>query len=563
MTQLNKSYVKLLLLSTFAFSTMHVKSQSFFCRLFSRHHHANQTAKDTLTFKDSTSLITFDNASGKPNTDTVRFAKYPPLGNQPTTFTTTQKGNDEVVSKPEDIFNCVSRKVVLSAESTSFMNASYEEQGQHIFPGALYEFNDFLDGSYKEIQAQRNPITISTDNTQLTGASWTEINNPTMATIRDGIVDLTKRFDPKNGATANLRYQIYDYVNNADLSLKISGGIGFGAFSLNNTFKTENKTLHHYLTIDAIKPLYSINVIKPTNGYFSINPMNLKNPVVINSVVYGIRVLANIDVRTTFQSDLDSFVAHFSGVVVTSNIDFEYLKKITDTSTSINCYIVGGPQNSTTAFSINDLKNGITQLLSNVNYSNAKPISYTLSDLQGNVIGVKSATDEITTRECTLKQDTAKLVAASVQFMTGDDDKDEDIDLGIGLYQNTNTKADAVTNSSCSLQQALNGNEFPKPDLLGIASVCYNKYFSSHSTSIPFYFDLTNIVSNGFANGGELLIKHNTNKGDRWDISTVKLNLVFDNGKNIPPITWSFPNSLSLGQGDCLRLQFTSGFSAY
>ncbi|MGN6532707.1 MAG: hypothetical protein ACTHK0_13265 [Ginsengibacter sp.] len=75
-------------------------------------------------------------------------------------------------------YDCHVRIVEINAKSSTFMNADYEAQGQHIYPGAIYNYNDFKTGNYKEITSDRNPIKLLTDVPNITGSTWNVIDNP-------------------------------------------------------------------------------------------------------------------------------------------------------------------------------------------------------------------------------------------------------------------------------------------------------------------------------------------------------------------------------------------------
>lgn len=498
-------------------------SQNIFQRIF--HPHQNRVSVTDPTFTDMTKSIPY--IDGTKNT--VAVEKSPAYANQPTSFK-----KDSVGVEPSTETNCITRKIKINAQSTSFMNASYAEQSQHIYPGAIYEFDKFWDGSFQEINKSRNPIKLSTDNPNMTGSTWVNIDEPSIFTIREGVKKIYDGFNNAIIGTMNLRYQTYEYESKSDLSIRISGGVGFPTFSIENDFKTSQKKYHHYITIDAIKPLFSINAVKSGQTYFSENVSDSKNPIIISSVVYGIRVLANIDIKTETEEEYNKFKARYSGVASHANIDFDYIKSANLNEKTINCYIVGGPGNSTISFTPEELQNGLQKLIAGVTYSTARPISYTLSDLQGNVIGTKSATDEILERDCTPVKAERKVVSAIITWKTGDDNKNNETKYSFGLYQNS-INYSAPSGNTCRDDD--NSKFANREDLVAWHNDCSNVEYNDGENAPTIALALNNTLSsNGFRNGGVLLL-HMDSPNDTWKIANLTLTLQFDDGST-QPISW-------------------------
>ena len=86
------------------------------------------------------------------------------------------------------------------------------------------------------------------------------------------------------------------------MSLKIGANVvGYGFTARSADYGRSNSSHDEKLTVDAYKELFSINAAIPTDstfkGYFKTYPDAAHFPVIISSVHYGERVLANMEAK--------------------------------------------------------------------------------------------------------------------------------------------------------------------------------------------------------------------------------------------------------------------------
>jgi hypothetical protein len=445
---------------------------------------------------------------------------------------------------------CTTSLVTVNATSTSFLNADYATQGSHIYPGAIYTADNFFNGSFKEETAARNQIIIGTDNPNINGSSFVTIASPNQNTIRDAIATIYRRFTGP-AATSSLVYQTYQSSNSADMSLKTTqGGSGYG-FEFTNFFGATTKQNHVYVTVDGIKTMYTINVTPPSNGFFTDPSQESKpNLIFIGAVTYGVRVLANLDIAFNSQSDADKFAADYSGYGITANVGFDYLTNSSTSITSINGYVVGGAGNTTMAFTQAQLQTQMSNALASATFQNARPISYTLYDMAGDLIGIQSATDQFYVQQCYPNAQPANVQSATVSFYTNDDDKDKDTYYNLNLYAG-NTLIATYTSPS-------NNDVYP------------NRSSKTVQLSLVGSHTIADFLNGG---GGKLSLNIHTNGNDTWKISAVVLTLgfqsaaaktiswnpvsaapgVYNDGMNIVTVSNNGPNA---------TLFFNNGFTA-
>jgi hypothetical protein len=473
---------------------------------------ASHTQATASSWTNPTKRITYPDGSAL----NIQLLKNPSFGDQSTNITPRISSPAPMHGSPSGYF-CTSSTVTISATTTNFLNADYSAQASHLYPGAVYVFDNFFNGSYNEETAPRNPIVISTDNPNINGSSYVTVANPTMYTIRDAIATLYGRFTNTNG-TGNLAYTSFESDNSSDMNLKISAGGGGYGFTFSNVFTTSNKSQHVYMTIDARKSMFTINVAPQQNGFFTSQAEETKqNLMVIGSVTYGARVLANVDITFASASDANTFAAKYSGEDYTANVDLNWIQNNSSVQSAINCYVVGGPGSSTITFDKSQLQSQLQSILSGVTYANARPISFQLYDLAGDIIGSQSATDQFNVQTCTPVPQAAaptNLTNVYINGKCGNDGKDHDTHYSYTLYNSAGNVAASYTN---------NGN-------------------SSEYAAYAAFSDQLNCVSSAtladFRNGGRLHLHITPNGNDTWDIQNFIINLKFANSQSIPPMSW-------------------------
>jgi hypothetical protein len=339
-----------------------------------------------------------------------------------------------------------------------------------------------------------------------------------MSTIRDGIATLYGRFTNTNG-TGNLAYTAFESDNSSDMNLKVTaGGSGYG-FTFNNVFTTTNQSQHVYMTIDARKSMFTINVAPQQTGFFTSQSEESKaNLMVIGSVTYGARILANLDITFNSQSDANAFSAKYNGESYNANVDLNWLSNNSSVQSTINCYVVGGPGSSTISFDKSQLQTQLQNILAGVTYANARPIMFQLYDMAGDIIGSQSATDQFNVQTCIPAGTNAPVVNLAngyVSGVCGNDGKDHDTHYTYTLYNSAGNVAGSYTN---------NGN---------------SSEMDAHTNFSNILSVVTSALYTDFKNGGRMHLHIEPNGNDTWDIQSLTLSLSFNNGSPIAPMTWT------------------------
>jgi len=392
----------------------------------------------------------------------------------------------------------------------------------------------------------------------INSSAFVNVNNPGLATSTNAV---DKLINELKGPTANgdFQYQVEETDNNASTSLQVSGGGSYSGFSASDGYKGSTQSNSVSLTIDARKILYTINTTPQDSGFFADPKIeSIPNLMVIGGVSYGIRVLANLTYTFNSSQEADKFKAAYSGMGATFNFSLNQISQSAAASSTINCYVIGGPGNTTLSFDKRDLEKQLKAVFAGATYQNAKPIGYSFFDMSGDLVGSNSATDAFPERTCVPDDNASKLESAYVSYTTGmmpGDDKDFDTHYNVILYPG-NAKTGNGYNGYDNYPQTKPNGEFfisaYKTGPLNIAFPNGNVHTDPLTTNI--YLNdqlkankLSDITQDYFVNNNGGLVHFHVypNGHDTWVITQVKLVLNFSGGIT-HTVTWGTQNASAL-----------------
>jgi hypothetical protein len=441
-------------------------------------------------------------------------------------------------SSGDDANDCTTTNISLSATSDNFMDNNYASQAPYIYPGAIYTYDNLFNGNFKEEFTGRNPIILSTDNTNISGDSYEVVAQPNQINLTNSVTKLFQRFTSVPSATGikTFPYRIFESSNSADLNLKLGADASGYGVSFNGFVAQKKDSKTEYLTIDALKVLFTIYVAIPDSGFYNTSKGGDSHLVVISAVHYGVRVLANL--RATFKSEQDEadFNAHYGGFGVSADVDFSYLSSNTSAQNTINAYYVGGQSSyTTTSFDKNQLENQITQYLANANYQTVVPVSYDIMDLNYNQMGSRTATDQFSVPLCVPKAlDNAALDCSG---------NSNDANATYTVIQTSNNSGDNKDRDTHYSFGIFDNNGRP---IAGFHDNSNNDPYDEGNTTPPLYLNSQNAAAfKDFVNGGRIHINVAPNGNDNWNITSFSIFLKFTNPSSTQKLTW---NNIHLGQ---------------
>jgi hypothetical protein len=481
---------------------------------------------------------------------TVTMVKNPSFDQGTTSKNPTKKiHNNDSTAQGGAKWVCTTENIELDANSASFLTNDYSAAISHIYPGAIYTFDAIMSGNYEETTGPRYPITISTDNPNITGTGMVTVADPNMATVRAGVAKLFRE-STGPAATESQAFQVFQDYNSAATSLSIYGYASYAGASASNSYSTTNSSNSITITIDERKSVFTINTVPPDSGFFkSASVEDDPTLMVVGSVSYGIRVLANLTVTFNSSQEEDEFKAAYSGFGADANAAVHYLSSSKSVQSTINCYVVGGPGNSTLSFDKKDLEKQLTSLVAGVTYQNARPISYQFYDMACNVVGAQSATDQFQEHSCVPASTVnAKLKSVTVSW-TNQSGKRGDDHYHFFLYANDVSSQSNGPQSGDNWNGGNKGNsENPPTDACLYYYYTYavnTDYIMGQNTTIQTVLSpsLQNIYKGGITlgylmdHGGLIHFHIFPNGSDSWTLSSPTVTLNFEDGI-VKPVTW-------------------------
>jgi hypothetical protein len=415
---------------------------------------------------------------------------------------------------------CTVNQVKFTAESTTFMNGNNSNLIR-LYPGAIYTFDDFFGGGYNEIVTGRNPIRVYTDQpVKAGGTSVITVNNPSGAAMNDaatGIPVIRNSINEGGGGT-DIKYRSFSSNSEAELAIKVSAGGSYSGFTASTSFSHNSVNNRYYLTIDVVKPMFTIKAEKPANGFFNdANIAATPNMLYVKEITYGTRILANIELLLDKREDVLKFNAEYGAKGgMNFNLGGDFLSKTSKTTKTVNAYVIGAP-NTATTFNVDKLEEEIRNMLATCHFQHARPVYYTMGDMNGATVSALSATDEYTERLCVPDNLTYTLSEASLEINTGADNKEAPSGVAIWLYNQ-------ATNAAVYYQPIENSKvEFPSNKTTPIGLMKYSKNAND--------FTLQSLQQQGL----RLSIYYTPNFAlDAWKINGVTLVLKFVDQNGAP-----------------------------
>ncbi|MBS1512601.1 MAG: hypothetical protein JST86_17275 [Bacteroidetes bacterium] len=449
------------------------------------------------------------------------------------------KGNTPSNDNSDPSWNCTTTVETVNAQSTSFMNASKNEQGQHLYPGAIYSYDDYAAGTFRVIENNLNPMQIYTS-TSVGNNSFT-VDNPTGSSIHQAISNIVRQFSPQQGGAAILQQTLYS-DNQSDMAIAISAGGAYDGYSGADNFNHNQLEHHIYITLDAMKSLYTISAQRPANGYFINGQIPAANSalVMVQDVTYGARLLANIDITITSKTDMNKFQFAYNAIAANGFVNVDALTHDASITYKINAYMVGVPASTGIITTLQNFEQQLNNIFSQSNYTNAVPIQYALTDMDGNYLGVESMTDKFPVRNCTPANEYFMLQSAYIKTVTGSDNKNGDSFLEYMLNG---------SNSMIAFVAEQDGDEY--------------KSGSSHTVKFTNFVDVTpqdhphGFTLDDFNNGGSVTLRLSYGvvafrTGDDWDVGSTQLTLNFTSQKGTQltkVVNWSNAFRITSGNG--------------
>lgn len=306
----------------------------------------------------------------------------------------------------EEGWDCVTKETRVSLSNNNYMTVDNLAQSAHIYPGAIYRFSNYVNGSWLDETGDRNPIILSTQTRGIEGTPNITVYQPDVNTIRAGINELTNRFasNPANMSNGAFKMEATEVLSLADANLKMgASGFGFGA-SASYLFNFQSSEKKKVLLVDCTQELFILDTQVPAGGFFTSQGSLANDMMYVGSVTYGVRVLASIETVISSREVAHQFDAAYNGLVAGGSVNLDAYMRELGAHTTVKMYVVGGPsQGVYPAFNQAELTQVIQGIFRNGTYGTAQPIKYTFQNMKGELVLSQSLTDYFISRSCTPK----------------------------------------------------------------------------------------------------------------------------------------------------------------
>jgi hypothetical protein len=417
-------------------------------------------------------------------------------------------------------WTCTTSTLSINARSTSFMNPHPDQGGSLLVPGMIYTFDDYSAGNFNQrYNANRNPVTLVSSVLNAQAPVSANVPDPNLSNLSNGIRSIISQYAPAQGGSD---YQIQATLtdNNSDQDIFVSAGGSSGAFEGSASFRHKQNDHHIYYTIDAVKPMFTINVQPSANGMYNGGAPSTGSPLLmLQSVTYGARVLANMDIELKSTSDIGNLHLSYNDGMESARTDMEALFANQTVNVTINGYLIGFPTQFPGSFTAtkDNFFRLMDQFFSGCNYLTCKPIQYSMVNMDGNQVGIYSATDNFNIQECSPSDETFTLQSVMAVLQSGDDSKNSNsefwLTIGAGDANHIRWTGQLYDNHS---EFKRDGNPYQVPIPLN-----YNGY-----------------TETDFNNGGLVALKliEHGHSGDDWDFQDLKLIFNFVSQKGTPHV---------------------------
>ena len=186
-----------------------------------------------------------------------------------------------------------------------------------IYPGAMLKGESIPTGEYIGITGGRAPITLSVSLENLNGKPSTVIENPNIATVREGVKDMLQQ-GVTGSASAKVNFTTGEVYSKEHLSVALGASYSKGKNSISGSFNFSSTEKKYKYVIKYLQVYYTIDLTvtdtqNPGKLFTSTPNLNSTSPVIVSSVKYGRMLLYTVETNSEFTDTQAAFNAAFNG----------------------------------------------------------------------------------------------------------------------------------------------------------------------------------------------------------------------------------------------------------
>lgn len=301
---------------------------------------------------------------------------------------------------------CITREMKWGPHYSDVL--SLNPQDDVVYPGAVFNYESFQDGTYQPIIGDRKPITFSTSLSGGGGPHKKTIEEPSLSAVREGIREI---LNPYDGATvAIMDFRGKEIYSKEHFALSIGGNLSSSNFDLSAKFDFSNTAIKSRYLIEFTQEYYSIDLDIPPAGMGNWFEKPLDNeeqlgnysPVFVSSIRYGRKAFILIESETLSREQVAGLETSFGVFKTDVEIDVNSTMQKLVQEKSIKIAIMGGSAVIAAELitDINQLENFLEQGANFSKDSPGVPLAYTLRFIEDNTAADLRLYDEFTLREC-------------------------------------------------------------------------------------------------------------------------------------------------------------------
>jgi hypothetical protein len=336
----------------------------------------------------------------------------------------------------EGDYVCVTEKV--NAARSFDVNFVVENASERvIYPGAMVYAEDMLSGRYTTINANRTPITLSTDLPITNGEPKVIVNKPeSLADVRVGVNKLLNQ-QSRGVLHSTASYDFKQVYSEQQLDIALGGRFKRSGLTVQGTFGMSMSESKNYIVAKFLQKYFTVNVdqMNSTSDFF-VNQneayqvmSNDKTPLYISSVDYGRAayfMLETSENQLSVEATLDVLFEGKS-IDVEANLETKFNKLMK--SSTMKVLVIGGrgkvAVKSITGY--DGFKEMITTGGELGRNEMPRPIAYTMSFIEDGSVANVNLTTNYTKRNCKKVSDTYKVKVHHIVCtnVSGDEQADD------------------------------------------------------------------------------------------------------------------------------------------
>lgn len=316
-----------------------------------------------------------------------------------------QRKQERVVASDQ---TCVDKTAVIDMGTTEEVPISSSDYKMNNAPSLMYDIKAFYGSDYRNsvmfpFAEKRQPITLIASVRNISGSISETVNEPTLRNVNQAITNLYSRFpaDPNKVSSESLVYRASSLENSTEFFMKIGAKAHYLGGSVDASMTSNDKKHYKYLYFEGTKTLFTIMVERNKEGFFTENIPNENNIGFISRANYGVKVIGKVEIKNTENAIGGSVKVAYDALFAGGEVSLEAMKTEISKESKVFLYVVGGTSNTVVSCTIANMQQTIDNILRNVNYFTAEPISLTFSNLRGDPMKYKDLTNNFTFTQCT------------------------------------------------------------------------------------------------------------------------------------------------------------------